>query len=64
MIEFVTVDAKECPYCKGELHVIEKDGDKQIQCEMCNKIFQIAWMFPTEWQQDFEKIQKEGEENR
>lgn len=55
MIEFVTMDAKECPYCKGELHVIEKGGDKQIQCGTCNKTFQIAWMFPTDWQQDFEK---------
>lgn len=42
MIEFVTMDAKECPYCKGELHVIEKDYYMQMQCGTCNKFFQIA----------------------
>ena len=56
MIEFVTADAKQCPYCKGELNVIEVNQDKQMQCNTCNKVFQIAWMFPTDWQQDFDRV--------
>lgn len=58
MIEFVTKETHKCPYCNSILLETSSFDGKEIWkiCTVCNKRFEIAWMFPTEWQQDFEKI--------
>lgn len=46
MLEFVTQDTFECPYCKSDLENIELstiDGtDYWKFCNICNKRFEIA----------------------
>ena len=52
MIEFVTADAKVCPYCKSELtgsnYLMIPPYDYWKECKICNKRFEIAYFNPKE----------------
>ena len=47
MLEFVTQDAKVCPYCKNELtgsnFLMIPPYDYWKECKICNKRFEIAY---------------------
>ena len=53
MLEFVTQDTFECPYCKSDLALCSKDAIYCWKfCLNCNKRFEIAYFTPKEKKDD------------